>query len=183
VFLLETPAVPGRGKLIAHSIREVLNILLRIMVGPVAKRDASALVAKFAKKWSPLSTMRAGPTPTTADITIPWGVAVRIDALVEDHKRPLETQFNRITALFMEIQIAPGADPESFRPQAKALKTNHDWFVDIAHEEELLDAKLIDAEFLRRAEVFEKALEGFATTSDFFEAKGEIDAILAEANG
>lgn len=178
--------IPGRGRLIAHCVRELRNGLVFHLVAKETKLLLySKEVDEIARDWDRLGPIieEASYTPSqsTILISVDSRLVSRVIRLIEEHKSTSDKQLDKAVRLFSTFQLAEG-DSTSIRVLAKNWKELTDWFVGVVHERERTDTILLNAEFNEKVADFEATLLRFATAGAFFDGLEELDEILAAAN-
>lgn len=191
--LIYGEAIPGRARLIAHCIREIRNILWSHIVA----EESSHLqypneIDPIARDWDETGQYLDGltgedaptitPTSTNANVQIGLELALKIHRLIKQHNSTRTANIEKTIRLFENFQKSNPEGVTSLEVLARNWKSLTDWFLKITHERDRTDGDIIDDEFIRKVNVFEKSMHNFATAPAFFEGLKEIDEILEQAN-
>jgi hypothetical protein len=181
------PATPGRGRLIAHAVRELRSALLWYKVAKESQRvehDFAALAKEWADSGPSFDTITNATTPdsATATVSITITLATKIHEFVARHGTARDTHAVKIVKLFQSLQLTKRDDTSSLMTLARDWKTLTDYFVRVCHEREKTDHEIIDGTFVDNLHRFEKSLLNFAKAGAFFEGIEDIDKILQDAN-
>jgi hypothetical protein len=180
--------IPGRGRLIAHGVREIGNGLGGFLTSPekgvVQYRQ---LVDPLMKDWCAAGLPMDLATPTMLSgtaiemdiVPISWAVMTKIIVLLVEH----EAGTARAKKKFDAVYEALNAEQPSFaplRPVVDQLANVCGWFQKRVHLNATPDSEIFTEEFRKQFEIFEELM--YALSVPFFTAVDDIDAILAQAN-
>jgi hypothetical protein len=193
VLLLYECPVPGRGRLIAHAVREIGNALPEKITGQsFPKRfDPTNHLDDLVDEWkkSGLSihggaTVLEEQTAFILDngyVRLPQKLYARIAKLIERHGQSRTSNRQKAVELFKACDTQNPNQVELLMPVLKKWLDVVQWFVGLAHDRKRLDEEILKEDLPAQFEVFEAALR--AMTTDFFGTiSEELDEILENAN-
>lgn len=194
VLLLCECAVPGRGRLIAHAVREIANALPERVTGQsFPKRfDPTNHLDDLVAEWS-----RAGLFPNGSpaiqeeaemesirdkgSTRLPRKLFDKIAKLVKLHGQSRTSSADKAVELFKACDPQNPNHVELLMPVLKQWLDVVRWFVGLVHDRSRLDDEILQGKFPAQFEVFETGLR--AMTTDFFGTiSEELDEILENAN-
>jgi hypothetical protein len=193
VELLYQNSLPGRIRMIAHSVREIGNRLPDYLTGErVGKRlDYVSRVDRIEEKWnnndkdmsSPSASQSSPLSCSSQDIPIPLDLYNELDLLIRDHRstrqRPLDAAQRLYEGLDPENIIKMG---DTLRPVLLQWVEITKWFMAHAHDsgKGKRDGDYDWDEIRGKFELMELSLRSIVGA--FFVAVEELDEILEETN-
>jgi len=183
VKIIREDDFPGSGRFICHAVREIRNRLPETVAG---KFDVEHLnyrdeVVGLAKAWE-----NAGlggvyeKQETTGEVEfsqrIPREVSIRIEQLLEKHKKVAYTNREKMRMLLVELEPENKTLQGSLSPVVDALFRETEWFVDRAHVGKEIDKSELFEHFQR----YEQAL--YSLIGYFYEGMDDIERIAKTAN-
>jgi hypothetical protein len=193
VEMLFQNSVPGRGRFVAHAVREIGNRLPDAIAGSKSgsrfewKQHLDGLTeawqnAGFSLDGALSVTMEGGTVSDSrsSDVSVPRSLYLRFAEVLYEHSRTRETR--RAAA----IRLFEGSIPENKQlrealgPIVRQWTDVTEWFVKSVHDSGLADSGNDWGEFIRRFQLFEDTLT--AMVGKFFTTIEGLDEILDDAN-
>jgi hypothetical protein len=188
-------ALPGRLRLVGHSVREIANRLPDYLGGQVdgGRLDYKRHVDDLSRRWREAGvafeeirgddTSSLGPD-ADAVVTIPVHVYRQIGRLILAHESASQRSEDKTVRLFTLVAPESGPHIESLRPAFKQWNDCRGWFQGIAHDpgpkgSAETRAKR-EAELKDQFDMFESVLASLV--GSFYRNVSELDDILGEAN-
>lgn len=185
VILLYLVNLPGRARLVAHSVREIGNRLADYREGPAGgtRIDYPKRLDRIAKVWRVIPPPEQNPfpddsptaqtaIPTMPLVILPARAAREVTQLLEDHAKSVVPRSERVRRLFA------GAEPSNL-PVINSWANSIDWFLRFVHVGQDVVCPG-DEEITIHFELFEAGL--WTLYGTLTETLDELDEILDKAN-
>lgn len=183
-------SIPGRSRFIAHAVREFPDSLLKHLLNKkLSQFQPKNRLDDLARLWedhglpgddSLPSTMDSSEPVMSGKVAIPERIYVETARLVRDHRAARSTPWDRTEVLFNHLAPELEKDNHRVSPAMKKWIQIRKWFVQRAHDKDVIDEELMDEIFVRNFEQFETILSSL--TREYYRTKDEIDGILEDAN-
>jgi hypothetical protein len=181
--MLADVGFPGRVHFISHAVRDISDRLVFVLDpqqnhGRVQYENEMDWIAE---NWSTIETMQvtSNVEATANTVTIDYGLASRIDALVSAHRERRQRPSN-VELLFRHLMRSEPHNVEVNRRIVSEFKKTRDWFMALTHLRAKEAPQVKEDELQNQFRKFEAMLHSFV--GDFFTGTAEIDEILRQAN-
>jgi hypothetical protein len=181
--LLEFRKFPGRVQFIAHSVRDISNILVSVL-DPQSKGSRVEYkneLDRIGELWPGIQVVKDTSNLTAAPdtMTISFRLASIIDSLVEAHRRSIRQPSNseKLFRFLMRNEPSRGQVNQRLVSEFKKIR---DWFMELTHFRDEKAPEVNEDELQAQFFSFEAMLHSFV--GDFFTGAAELDEILRQAN-
>ena len=183
VELLANPTSPGRVRFIAHAVRD---IAARLVFALEPQRKGKRVqyeehLDKIQEQWRFPDGIcrREAAAPAEEIVSIPWNVAVLIDALIVEHRqrRQCPSAHDLLFQFLVKRCLSP---PDSIDRLVTEFGKTAKWFMAHAHFSAEPVVPVEERELRERFQAFEGAIFGMVGT--YFAGVDALDEILQRAN-
>lgn len=183
IRIIEEDNFPGCGRFICHSVREIRNRLTDIVAGrlDVEHLNYKDEVEGLAKAWGnaglgSVYEKHKKNEKIESSQKIPREVSVRIEQLLEKHKKVAYTNREKMRMLLVELEPENKTLQGSLSPVVDVLFRETEWFVDRAH----VGKEIGRSDLVEHFERYEQAL--YNIIGYFYEGMDDIERITKTAN-
>jgi hypothetical protein len=186
LILLESRQ-PGHVRFIAHTVRDIRNILPRVVSGAkgAGRLDYVGQIQNIKGKWESAGLISADLSnkerPSASDsLTVPAAAFKPLLKLFREHETTSQKKVLTARQFFVDAVPENAEHIGTLEPVIQQWLEVTEWFMKRAHDDGRCDAECPREALEHYFEMFERSL--MAIVRGFYPAVKELDEILAEAN-
>lgn len=186
VVLLETRQ-PGHVRFIAHTVRDIRNILPQAVAGVKGpgRLEYPARVQAVKEAWEkagliPADLSGKGHPSLSASLSVPRTASKPLFKLFRDHEATSTKRVATARQLFLGVVPENADHIGTLEPVVQHWLTVTEWFMRRAHDDGRCDAECAREELVHQFDMFERSL--MSIVRGFYPAIEELDEILEDAN-